>query len=321
MEAIVFLYLVLRVCVCVAWVGDLKKFSAFTSDFPSSGAQRCVCTMTQCVNKTRPFWTRKKRLVVFFGQLRTSAVIWNKIVTTIRQLDADVVSSMWLPDDPLACSCFDHIFSPRASVWLPALSTEDLVRRWGIRRRPDRDAATSVFMYHSLYHAMRLLERKRECQLETVFVMRTDVTYSHLPATLPHIKEERVLVLGGVSRFMWRHEFNDTSTLCSPNPFDIMFYGTPSVIELVGSTIMHMNEIMDAMRLSPERRTVRESHNRRVQNTFLENNEAFLGFRMRMSGLRCRVVSSGAKIHKSAQSRWNYHNMNAFNGSDPLCSH
>lgn len=267
-----------------------------------------------CVNLSSSFTSENQIVAVIFGQLRTAAPVWIKIRETLNSAKADAVSALWKTDSQ-PCKCFQHILRPKAAVWLEQRSSAALLKQWHIRQPMPVPMDTSLFMYHTIYYGLRLVPHF----YRTVMVMRSDVIYElPIPIPLPYSDSDNVIVLGGRNQFMRSNDYSNY-TLCGSNPFDIMFFGTPKALSAVQNLILHMDDVLRYMREQPGYMPVNMKRlNWHPPNTFLGNNEAILGHRLRMMNIKCPVASFKARVVPSTQSRWHHRNQIVFNASHCL---
>lgn len=156
-----------------------------------------------------------------------------------------------------------------------------------------------------------------------MLAIRTDVTYRRsLPTPLPYTERADFIVAGSRGRFVLRDENTDSSTVCSPNPPDIVFYGTAAAMAVVANTAPELDRILVDLRRQSEHRAIfvhNMSHTRRRPCMFIGNNEAGLGHHLRMHGMACRTHDVGPTVVASQESHWNHGGQLVFDANDTRC--
>ena len=205
-----------------------------------------------------------------------------------------------LPVRPCACVCeaYDRSYVERI---LARYRGFRLIRGF-LRFNNSRETPHIVDFFYKRHAALQLLhafELRRGQAYRAVVLTRPDVVVNSPPILLPRRLMPRTIYLHNSDH---HHDSTDSDTTadpiargqCGQMPNDWFAYGDRTAMGQYLEAFTELPQLHAHMRATPGSCDWWRCHNYRYNHTFLNNAEAYLGFHLRRSGLRCRELQDAA---------------------------
>lgn len=287
--------------------GSINAHSMRTSSRPGCVAAVAVLVVGEFREFLPPFKPRDAR----WKDLAPSSV-WKRLHEAVvvpngpgdlfihswdSRLVHELVATLAVPPCSAVCERYDDEYLRRILVQHPR--SFRLLNGF-LRLNNSRETPHIVDFFYKRYAALRTVEQYerdvRRQQYRALLLTRPDVVYMSRTVVVPQTLAPRTIYLQNSDH---HHDSTDIDTtadpmdrgLCGQMPNDWFAYGDrDSMREYLGA-FLSLSSIHAHMRVTPGSCDWWRCHNYRYNHTFLNNAEAYLGFHLRRTHLKCHDVS------------------------------